>query len=150
MPLLNEDINKQIREIFAVMKAPVKLVLFIQDEDGQELKSCPACDDTRQLIEEVSDLSDKIEIKVYDLKKDTETAVKYGITKVPAIAFLGGDDEKDWGIRMYGIPAGYEFSSLIEGILSASSRQPELNAKTVMALKQLDRPVHIQVYVTPT
>ena len=62
--------------------------------------------------------------------------------------FIGA--EKDHGIRFYGIPSGYEFGSLVDAILDVSSGDSGLLADTRQALQGLARPVHIQVFSTPT
>lgn len=67
--------------------------------------------------------------------------------KIPAIAIIG---EKDYGIRFYGIPAGYEFSSLLSAILMVSTGMVKLGEDTKKFLDKLSKPVHMQVFVTPT
>ena len=70
------------------------------------------------------------------------------IGRIPAIAILGA--EKDYGIRMYGLPSGYEFGTLVEAILDVSSGDSGLSEPTRAALKDLATPVHVQVFSTPT
>ena len=148
MALLNDNIQQQIREAFAALTGPVKIVLFTQGEDVPE---CETCADTRQLLQEVSALSDKITLEVHDFARETQLAEQYHIDKIPAVTILtGGDSPKDYGIRLYGVPAGYEFSTLIEDILMVSQQKSVLNAKTLTELQKLTQPVDIQVFVTPT
>ena len=73
------------------------------------------------MVEEVAALSDKVSVEVYDFMEDKALADSLGIDKVPAVAVVGA---KDYGIRMFGIPSGYEFGSLIESIklVSAANR----------------------------
>jgi len=149
MSILPVEIQKQVKEVFQGLEGPVKLVMFTQGEGGAI--ECNMCKDTRQLVEEVASLSDKIEIQVYDLVKDAKVAAKYNIVKIPAVAVVsGGDQPKDHGIRLYGIPSGYEFSSLIEDVLLVSHGQTNLSPQTLQELEKLETPVHIQVFVTPT
>lgn len=149
MTLLNENIQKQLREVFSGLTNPVKLVFFTQGSDGTVTIECQTCRDTRQLLEEVSALSDKISLEVYDLVKDEAVARQYKVDKIPALVILGAEN-MDYGIRISGIPSGYEFGSLIEDISLASMGKPNLKPKTMEALSKLKKPVHIQVYVTPT
>ena len=154
MALINETIQNQIRQVFAGLQGPVKLLMFSQGSgrlppDGVPTIECQMCSDTRLLIEEVAELSDKISVEVHDFVDDEELAKQYRVDKIPAIAILGEGD-KDYGIRLYGIPSGYEFSSLIEDILLVSRGTHNLNPETMEALGRLNKPVHIQVYVTPT
>jgi glutaredoxin-like protein len=145
MGLLNTNIQKQVRQVFNSLENPVRLLLFTQGEGGA--LECQMCRENRQLIEEVAALSDKISLEVYDFVGDAKVADQYGIDKIPALVVAG---EKDYGVRFFGIPSGYEFSSLIEGIKAVSQRKPNLNKKTLQDLQRLDRPVRIQVFVTPT
>ena len=148
MSLLNDQTQKQIRQAFETMTGPVKIVMFTQDDDALE---CEYCVETRQIVEEVAALSDKISVEVHDFVRDAQLAGQYGIDKIPAIAILAdGPTLKDYGIRLYGIPSGYEFSTLIEDMLMVSQQRTGLNAKTLEELKRLTKPVNIQVYVTPT
>lgn len=150
MALLNADVQKQIRQVFEGIEAPVTLVVFTQSNDGKVSLECQMCADTRSLVEEVAALSDKLDLEVLDFVEDEQAVQDYQIDKIPAIALRGGPQNKDYGIRFYGIPSGYEFSSLIEGILMASKGSSDLSPKTMQAIQKLDQPVHIQVYVTPT
>lgn len=149
MAILNDDIQGQVREALADLQAPVKLVVFTQGEGGAV--ECQMCAETRALIEEVAALSDKVSVEVRDFVKDSEVAEAYGIDKIPAVAVVReGDEPADFGIRLFGIPSGYEFGTLIEDIRLASSGDPGLSEKTLEQLAQLTSPVAIQVFVTPT
>ncbi|MBI5566205.1 MAG: thioredoxin family protein [Chloroflexi bacterium] len=154
MSLLNSELQEQVRQALAAMTGPVKVVLFTQGADnapGVGALECDYCTEARQLIEEVAALSDRIALEVRDLMADAPLAAHYHIDKIPALAILAdGPAPKDYGIRLYGVPAGYEFSTLIEDLLLVSRRETGLSAKTIDELKRLTQPVHIQVYVTPT
>jgi len=144
--LLNEAIKNQVREVFAQLEQPVQVLFFGQETD------CEYCDDTRQLVEEVSALSDKLQLKVYDLQGDAEIARQYHVDKAPALVFAARDGEAihDYGIRMAGIPAGHEFNTLIHDLILVSRRDSGLSQKTRDLLARLSKPVFLQVFVTPT
>lgn len=145
MSLLREEDRKHLINMFGEMDAPVKLVMFTQEFE------CQYCKETRLISEELSALSDKIELEVYDFVADKEIVETYQIDKIPAIAMTrGGDQPKDYGIRYYGIPSGYEFSSLIEDIMMVSKGESGLSDETKAWVTQLDKPLHLQVFVTPT
>lgn len=149
MSMLNDDVRKQIRAAFADLSGPVKLVLFTQGEGGA--LECAYCAETRQLLEEVVALSDKLTLEVRDFVADAEAARQLSVDKIPALAVQrGGAQPKDYGIRLFGVPSGYEFATLIEDIKMVSRGAVELAAPTRQALQRLTKPVHIQVYVTPT
>ena len=140
MSMLKEDDKKAVKEFFKELVNPVKLVMFTQESE------CEYCSHTRELVEDVAALSDKIELEVHDFLKDKAKAEEYGIDKVPAVVLVG---ERDYGIRFYGIPAGYEFTTLIEDIVDVSKRDHGLGPEIVEQLSTIDRPVKMQVMVTP-
>jgi glutaredoxin-like protein len=145
MALLQESDRKILQEKFAELAKPVKLVVFTQELE------CQYCRETRQLAEEITELSDMISLDVYDFVKHQEIAEQYNVDKIPAtIIMLGGDKPKDYGIRFYGIPSGYEFSSIIEDILMVGSGETGLGAEMKAWAATLESPVHMQVFVTPT
>jgi glutaredoxin-like protein len=141
MKLLNKKVIKDLEEVFKGLKNEVTLKLFTQEIE------CRFCRDTHQLLEEVSGVTDKIKLEVYDFMADKEEVEKYGIKRIPATVVM---DDKDYGIRIYGIPGGYEFSSLIEALKIVSSGESGLSQETKDFLDTLEKDVHLQVFVTPT
>lgn len=141
MSLLNAEIKELVNQQLGDLVGPVRLVMFTQDFE------CQYCAETRQLVEEVAELSEQITAEIYDFVADEAKAKELGVDKIPAIAVLG---EEDYGIRFYGIPSGYEFTSLLEAIQTAATSEPDLGEETLDALVKLSEPVHIQVFVTPT
>lgn len=154
MDLLNQEIRDITRKKFeAEMVNKVTLLYFTQEPrvlivptsvPGPE---CLYCRETRQLLEEVKSLSDKIELKVLDFVADKDQAAAYGIDKIPATVVMG---ETDLGIRFFGIPSGYEYTSLVEAIIDVSRGTTDLSPKTKDSLKSVAKDVRIQVFVTPT
>jgi len=108
---------------------------------------CEFCAETRQLVEELAQLSDQLTAEIYDFVADEEKAEELNIDKIPAIAVIG---EEDYGVRFYGIPSGYEFTSLLHAIQAVAAGEPDLSDDMMEALAALDEPVHMQVFVTPT
>ncbi len=153
MPLISSKDAETLRQEFAAhMVNPVKLVMFTQTVE------CQFCHETRQIVEEIAALSDKITVEVHNFVTDKAIADLYGIDKIPAIAILRVEDgaegqgrqDKDYGIRFYGIPSGYEFTSIIEDIMDVSKGESGLQPKSKEAVKAITEPVHFQVFVTPT
>jgi len=154
MEILNKEVVEATKKKFSEeLENPVTILFFTQEPSrlvlpehlkGQE---CLSCKETRQLLKEVSSLSDKIELNIFDFVGDKEKAAGYGIEKIPATIILGG---KDFGIRFFGIPSGYEYTSLIEAVVDVSKGRTNLNQKTKDDLKGINKDIHIQVFVTPT
>lgn len=143
--LLNNEVMDQVKEAFQDLEEPVRILFF----DGS---NCQYCQDTKQLVEEVAAISELITIEKFHLEEDPESAEKYNIDKAPGlvIASQDGDQISDYGIRYAGIPSGHEFSSLIQDLLIVSSKKAGLSPETVEFLEDLEEPVHLQVFVTPT
>ncbi|MGB3905376.1 MAG: hypothetical protein WBB22_10665 [Anaerolineae bacterium] len=141
MPMLKQEDREEVSRQLEGLANSVQLVMFTQTIE------CEFCAETRDLVEEVASLSDKVDAVVYNFVTDKDKADDYRIDKIPAIAVVG---EKDFGVRFYGIPAGYEFTSLIEAIKIVSTGQSGLSDTTKEALAEIDEPVHFQVFVTPT
>ncbi len=145
--LLTPDIVKQIRDVFQQLKHPVQILFF-----GTEHR-CEYCSETRQLLEEVTEISDLISISIHDVDKEPDLAKLYKVEgKAPAtvIAAREGDQITDFGIRYLGIPSGHEFTTLIQGILLVSGRDSGLTPQTREYVKSLTKPLHLEVFVTPT
>jgi glutaredoxin-like protein len=120
----------------------VKLILFTQKME------CHFCKEARELLETVANWSDKITLEVHDFEEKKERAKNLGIDKIPGLAIVG---EKDYGIRFFGIPAGYEFQTLIEGIILVSTDDSQLPQGAIDALNQIGKKsAHIRVFVIPT
>lgn len=139
--ILTPEVEKEIREVFKELKEPVELVVFTQELE------CQFCRENRQLAEEITNLSPLLKLSVYNFITDKDKALEYWVDMVPAIVVKG---EKDYGLKFYGIPSGYEFNSLIETIKMASLRDSGLSEKTKEALRGLSKPVDIKVFVTLT
>jgi glutaredoxin-like protein len=145
MALLREKDRQFIIKEFEALKHPVKMIVFTQDFE------CDFCKETRQIAEELAALSDQISLEVYDLMNDKALADQYGVDKIPSTVILrGGDTPKDYGIRYFGIPSGYEFSSLVHDVLMVGKGDSGLSEETKQWAANLKAPVHLQVFVTPT
>jgi len=132
--LLKNDFKEELVD-------PVKIVMFTQEIE------CRFCSDTRKLVQDLATLNDKLTVEIYDFVADSVKAKEYGINKIPAIAIIG---KKDYGVRIYGIPYGYELQTLIEAIFNVSKGKTDLSDKTKSILAEVKSPVHIQVFVTLT
>lgn len=105
------------------------------------------CSATHDVLQEISSLSNKIALEVYDFVEDAELAKKYGVDKIPATLLIG---DKDYGIHFYGVPGGYEFNVLIQDILNIGKGDAELSNEVLAELNKVDQPVHLQVLISPT
>ncbi len=139
--LLEDDVQAQLKQEFERLAGPVRLLVFSQ------ALADPESAQVARLVAQICDLDPRLTCESYNFVLDTERVAELGIARTPAIAILG--PEKDFGIRFYGLPSGYEFASLIDAVLDVSRGASTLAPETRAALAALERPVHLQVFSTP-
>ena len=150
MPLISEKDQQALRDLFAKrLEQDVTITYFTQHESVLTVPGleCAYCKETHELLDDLTGLSDKLRLEVKDFVQDEAEAKALGVTRIPAIILSGQNKGK---IRFFGVPAGYEFSTLVEDLLTASSGAPELLDSTKQALDTVQKDLHIQVFVTPT
>lgn len=142
MSLIPEEHMEHLKsELGEKLEKPVKIIMFTQEVE------CQFCSQTKELINEMAGLNPKIQVEIHDFLADTQKARNYGVDKVPAIIITG---EKDYGVRFYGLPFGYELQTLIEGIINVSRGRTDIPEEIKLRLKEIKTPVHVQVFVTLT
>ncbi|MEE9191273.1 MAG: thioredoxin family protein [Candidatus Aerophobetes bacterium] len=141
MALLKDEVVNEVRERFKKLTGSVRLVNFTQKIE------CHYCEETRRLTEEIASLSPKISVEIYNFALDKEKSQQYKIDKIPAVVV---EAEKDYGIRFFGIPGGYEFNSFISTIYDVSMKATGLSPESKDKISKIERPIHIQVFVTLT
>jgi len=147
MALLSTADQQKLRDAFNEMTSSVRLLFFTQALE------CETCPQTKQILDELPPLSDKITIEEVNFVLERARAEGFGIDRVPAVALERLDDDgnvHDARIRFIGTPSGYEFISLVQAVLLVGGRPSGLteeNRRRVMAVNQ---PVHMQVFTTPT
>lgn len=140
MALFDAKIQQQLKDVLNNMKDEVQIINFTQEIE------CPMCRETRQFVEEIGSLSDKLKVKVYNFVTDREMSVKYRIDKIPAIVLLDKEGN-DHGIRFFGLPGGYEINSFLGSIIELSGKREPIPEDIMKRIKAVDRDVHIQVFV---
>ena len=148
MALLAPAEQEKLRESFNEMTSPVRLLFFTQTPD------CEPCVQTRQILDELPALSDKVTIEEVNFILEKDKAAQYAVDRVPAIAVLGqdaaGQPTKDSRIRFLGTPAGYEFISLVQALLLVGGAGSSLTDDNRKRIAAVDKPVTMQVFTTPT
>jgi alkyl hydroperoxide reductase subunit AhpF len=142
MALISDAVAAELKQEFQGLENPVRLLVFSQ------ALALPESDQVRHLVEELAGLDSRIRALAYDFALNQDEVDAVGIARIPAIAVMG--ESKDYGLRMYGLPGGYEFGALVDAILDVSSGESGLGHETKAALQALEKPVHIQVFSTPT
>ena len=130
----------EIKKRLSQMEHDVKVILFTQS------LNCETCPDTERLLKAVAELSERVKLETLNPMIDRDRAEQYGVTRVPAIILEG---DRDYGIRYFGIPAGYEFASLLEDLVATGKRQSGLSDASKELIGKLTEPLNLKVFVTP-
>lgn len=143
MALLSPTDQQTLRDMFADMKETVTILFFTQTF------GCETCDETKRILAELTDLTDRIVVEEVNLVLEKERAATFGIDRAPALALLAGG--KDTRVRFLGAPLGYDFMSVVDAVLAVSdATDAPLSAESLELLAQVTEPTTIQVFVTPT
>jgi hypothetical protein len=160
------------------LQGDVRLVLFAHPPSGLYLPGRdepPTGRQAQALMEELAALSEKLRLEVHNPRLELELAKQYGVERSPALVLEPVLDPKpepgdgqaagssgssgssargaaasQGRVRFFGLPSGYEFSTLLEDVVDVSRRQSRLGAETRRAVQGFVTPVHLQVFVTPT
>jgi len=142
MVILKDKDREFVRSKFEKeLEGEVRIIYFTQDFE------CEYCAETEELLREVASLSNKIRMEIYDFERDEDKARKWNIDKIPATLLFG---QREYGVRFFGVPSGYEFATLLEDMVDVSRGMSRLSRQTKETLASIRVPVHIKVFVTPT
>lgn len=141
MAILSSTDAARVKDMLAGMTTPVRLAFFTQT------LNCDTCEPTGQILKELAALSDTITVEEHNFLLEQELAAGYGVDRVPAIVPLG---QRDYGIRFFGIPSGYEFMSLLDAILLVSGGDSGLQDGSRALIADMPGALTLQVFVTPT
>ena len=146
MPLISSADQDRLRESFAEMTRRVRIMFFTQTI------GCETCVQTRQILDELPPLADKIAIEEVNLVLEGDRAKLFGVDRVPALAIVYEENGilVDTRIRFLGTPSGYEFISLVQAVLLAGGRAPQLSEGSLSRIQAVDKPVTMHVFTTPT
>jgi thiol-disulfide isomerase/thioredoxin len=151
MPFIKPADQQLLRDLFAErLEGEVTITYYTQRQSVLIVPSheCEYCEATRELLEELVALApEKLRLVVKDFVGDEQEAQQQGIARIPAFTLAGQAKGK---VRYFGVPAGYEFSGLIEDLVAVSTGETELRPATEQALASIPQDLHIQVFVTPT
>ena len=149
MPVLRESEREAVqRRLDTELKRDVDVELYTQADIGLYIpgRDCRSCGPAQELVEEVSALSPKIHLKIFDFHRDLEDVASRRIDRIPALVIRPG---KAGNVRYFGIPTGYEFALMLNSIVASSVHRSSLQLETRRKLKAIKEDIHIQVLVTP-
>lgn len=149
MHMLSERDAEAVRARLRALTQPVRLVYFTEGRSGLIIpgRECRYCAETERLLEDLAGCSTLLTLEVHDRVTDSEAFAAHRVDKVPGLAVVGA---QDYGVRYYGLPAGYELACLLDIIVDVGRGATGLTAQTRAALAALPSEVWLQVLVTPT
>jgi glutaredoxin-like protein len=131
---------REIQSILADLNEPVELKLFTKND-------CPTCIQQETLLRELSSISNKLKLNIYEQEKHADIFNLFGVDKTPATIPIS---QKYQGIKFYGLTIGHEFSSLLTSIMMISRQTSGLDPQIETLVKNIKEKVHIEVMVTLT
>jgi alkyl hydroperoxide reductase subunit AhpF len=149
MAILSDQVKRQLQDRFAEhLSGPVQLTLYTRPGSGRLIlpsgMGCATCEDARQLAEELREAApDLVHLHVVDVSVEDSD-----VTEVPTLtlAFPGETPR----IRWQGLPAGYEFATVVDAVERVSAGDHGLSEASIDALTALTEPVDVMVFATPT
>ena len=149
MAILSDQVKRQLQDRFAErLSGPVQLTLYTRPGTGRLILpsglGCATCDDARELAEELQEAApDLVHLRVVDVSAEDSD-----VTEVPTltVAFPGEEPR----IRWQGLPAGYEFATVVDALERVSTGAHGLADASLDALGRLTEPVDVMVFATPT
>ena len=142
MPIFRPEDEAKVRELLDALERPVELVVA----HGPEETPLPGARDvdfaaeTERVVAGLAELSETVTWRAEERPA--------GVDLFPAV--LVRPEGEDVGVRYFGLPWGYELSSLVGAVLEAGRRTSSLSAESLERLDALERDLTIDVFVTPT
>ena len=171
MTTIAEKDRQAVRDALARdLVADVELLLFLRQWAEHSTPSAwgrderPTSDETRELLEDLAALSPRLHVTSIDVDADPVSATQYNVRALPTViirrlpgtgqvgavpaaspAIMAGAPT----VRFLGLPAGYEFSTLVAAVVDTSRGTTSLTQPTRETVRSWTDPVHLQVFVTP-
>ena len=138
--LLNDTLRKQLKDIFGKIEKDVTLVTIVDETIPKSLEF-------RDLILDISELSNKINVEIYNRSENLEIENKISCDKLPIVALL--DSKKEYtGIKFHGVPGGHELNSFILAIYNAAGPGQAIDDTLKQSIKEIHDKVNIKVAVS--
>lgn len=137
--LLSSDVQASVKQVLDTLSDPVTVKLYLKADE-------PSSTTMKDLWEELQTLSPKLMVETASGRPPGMASEE--MEGVVSEVWYGG---RFTGIRYLGIPSGYEFGPLIETLAEVSRNEaPSVSPDLAAWLKGLQKPLHFQVFVTPT
>ena len=140
MGLISEQDKEYLKTEFnRNLKRKVELLYFTDQENESDYSQ-----QTKELLEELVSLNNRLSLVIENCR-DKKSMESEKLNLCPSIKIKS---DRSGFMNFYGVPAGYEFTSLIEAINDMGSDNLSLSKDIIEDLKQIDEPVDIKVFIT--
>src|SRR5688500_11648723 len=124
--MLDAGMKDQLRQHLTLLREPIELVASLGDD--------PKSAQTRELIEEIAELSDKVEAR-FDGDQERK----------PSFVIRRASDAEKW-VRFAGLPMGHEFTSLVLALLWAGGHPPKVSDDVLRQIAELEDDFAFEMY----
>lgn len=138
--LLNDALRAQIKGVFAKLEKSVKLVSIVDESNAKSIE-------LRDLVLDMSDLSDKLSAEIYTKGENSEIEAKINADKFPVVALVDSNNNYV-GIKFHGVPGGHELNSFILAIYNVSGPGQQVAEETLEKIKKIDKKTNVKVCVS--
>lgn len=136
---LDEGIISQLKGIFDKFQNSVKIVSILNDSElSQNIKN---------FLTEISNISDKIDLKTYKLGENPELERDISLNFSPTIAILDSSN-KFRGVKFSGLPSGHELNSFILALYNIAGPGQELSENIKNKIKGINRKTTLKIAVS--
>ena len=145
-PILKDADRAEVQKMFGALKEDVFVDLFVKQRSSSDEEDVGPI--AEQLLAEVAGLTPHLKLAIHDASADPAPAKSEGVEGMnPTLVFRNASTKGK--LRYYGLPAGYEFKTLIDTIIALGSNADGLSAESKAELAKVSSPVNLKVYVTP-
>lgn len=137
--LFTEELKAQLQPVFNQFQSTVTIASF---SDGSQFAS-----EIEVFLKDLSDLTDKVQLKLYRKGEHPDLEEKYQISIYPAFVVLDKDN-KYTRMQFHGIPGGHEINSLIYALYNAAGPGQQVTDETMAEIMKVKDNVNLKVGIT--
>ncbi|MGL4672187.1 FAD-dependent oxidoreductase [Cetobacterium sp.] len=136
---LDEGIISQLTGIFERFTSNIKIVAILNESELSK--------NIDGFLTEISDISDKITLKIYKEKENPELEKKIKLENYPTIAII--DSENNFrGVKFSGLPSGHELNSFILALYNIAGPGQEISADLKTKINSVNKQVNLKIAVS--
>ena len=137
---LDDNIQNQLKDIFAKFDKKVKVVLIKDPEIAKSIQM-------EEFLSEISSLSDKIDFQSLNKNENLELEKKIDAERFPTIAFFDQDNNFK-GVKFSTLPGGHELNSFILALYNIAGAGQKISEESKKKIDGISTPQKIKIGVT--